>query len=144
MNNLQRLHSRRLINVLTLATALAATLAFTGCASAPPKTPQEQVKELAAKRWEALIAGKWDDAYAMLAPSYRAVTPMNRYRGKFGVGGWSSAEVFTVTCETTSSCTARVVVTVQIPAITRNNKGLSAPVDETWVEEDGKWWMLDK
>jgi len=127
-----------------LGSTLAVALTLSGCASLKPKSPEEQVTELAGKRWAALIAGKWDDAYGMLAPSFRAVTPMATYRGKFGPGGWTGAEVFKVTCETEGACTARVIVTVHIPAITRNNKGLSAPVDETWVQEEGRWWFLDK
>jgi len=144
MKKQQSLHSHSRVRYLTLAVSLAVTLAFTGCASMTPKTPQEQVKDLALKRWEALIGGKWETAYAMLAPSYRAVTSFNSYRGKFGVGGWSNAEVHSVICETESACTARMVITLKIPSITHNDKGITAPVNEAWVEEDGKWWMLDK
>lgn len=134
----------RLKPKLALAVALAAAV-LAGCATAPPSTKEQTVANLAAKRWDALRAGKFEDAYAMLSPSQRAVTPFQRWRGKFGgAAGWSDVEVVSVTCETDSACTARMLVSVVMPALTRNNKPLTAPVNETWVEEEGRWWLLDK
>lgn len=113
------------------------------CASAPPATPQEQVRARAQARWDAYIAGRFEQAYAYLSPASRAMLPYQRWRGAIGnLTTWKSAEVDTVTCETSDKCIVRVKVQHE-PLLLRGKLGtISTALDETWLIDEGQWWLM--
>jgi hypothetical protein len=127
--------------VPALLTALAVTLS--GCASlTASKEPSAVVHERAQTRWNALVAGQIDKAYTYTAPSYRAVTPFQTYRGTFGAGAsWEAAEVTDVRCEA-ERCEVAVRVRIVLPV--RTLGPITTDTKEVWVREQGQWWLYQK
>ena len=123
--------------------ALAAALV--GCAAMGPQLPPEQlVAQLAAARWEALVAQDFDKAYTLAAPSFRQVTNADAYKKKRqGVPvKWLSAKVLRVQCEE-KKCDVRISLESK-PIVPFTYKGtIASGLDETWVLEGGKWWFLE-
>lgn len=126
-----------------LIVAAAAGL-LASCASTPT-TPEAAVAARANARWQSYIAGDFEKAYAYLSPSSRALIPFAIWRGGIrGFTTWKSAEVASVTCETSDKCIARVKVVHQ-PLMMRSRLGtIDSAIDETWLFEDGQWWLLEK
>jgi type IV pilus biogenesis protein CpaD/CtpE len=139
-----------------LAALLAATLA--GCASAPSADPvaaaQAAVQQRAQQRADAIVREDAAAAYAFAAPSYRRLVTPQTYAVRMAAMPvrWLQARVHQVTCPlddgatTPQRCTVQLEVTSQprlpLPA------GLRAPftgmVQQTWVQADGQWWLLDE
>lgn len=136
-------HARafRVRRVLTVgAVALAAVVA--GCASISPK-PEEIVADRAKARWALMLDGDVKSAYEYLAPSVRKLLPADRYVSRFGAAaGLDSASVIASSCDSEVRCTARI--RVERPPILGGRKGdkISTHFDETWVKEDGQWWLF--
>lgn len=126
------------------AGAATALLALAACAATTPAPPEQLVAQRAAARWQALIAGDFEKAYGFTTPSYRALTPFERYRA--GIGGavtWLGAEVVRVECET-EKCTAVIKIEAR-PMLATPYKGtITTGVDETWLLEQGQWWLYQK
>lgn len=121
---------------LFLAAALVA-----GCAALAPAKPEDVVRERAQARWNALLAGEWAKAYRYMAPSYRALVAENRYVNQFGGGvAWVDAKVIRVTCDD-HRCTARMEVAVRPTLRGRPGQTVTTGFDETWILEEGEWWM---
>ena len=139
------MHARRFI--CPLAALAAATLAaslLAGCAAFGVATPERTVQERSAERWKALIAGDFNKAYGYMAPSYRAVTSLERYRSSIGgVAAWVGAEVIRVECAT-DKCIARVKIEAKPTALMHFKANINTGVDETWLLEDGQWWLFQK
>lgn len=126
-------------------TPLALAGALAGCAALGPAAPAEQlVSQLATKRWDALVAQDFDTAYSLAAPSYRQLTNADAYKKKKqGVPvKWLSAKVLRVKCEE-KKCDVRIALESKpiVPFSYRGN--IVSGLDESWVLEDGKWWILE-
>lgn len=123
--------------------ALVIAVLATACATVPPpppKTPEEIVTERANERWKAAIVGDVEKSYSFTAPSYRAVVPLERYRGRFGTAVMrESAETVNVTCEATR-CEAVIRINFVVPTARRMGTQ-QTHVRETWVLEEGQWWL---
>ena len=127
----------------TLAACIAAAC-IAGCAGLSPAKPEDAVRQRATARWQALIGGNVEQAYGLLAHSYRAVTPLSRYKGSFGGAvTWVSADVFKVDCEP-EKCTARVRIDFQHPLAAKVGGVLSTHIDEIWLLEGNQWWLFQK
>jgi hypothetical protein len=127
--------------------ALAAALVLgllAGCASTP-KTPEEAVRLRAQERWNAYLAGDFKKAYGYLSPGSRAIVPYERWRAMAGGAvAWKSAEVMSVTCETSEKCTALLKVSYE-PALMRGKVGsIERGLEETWLLDSGRWWLLQQ
>ncbi len=106
------------------------------------KPPEEIVKKRSEERWQALVNGQFDKAYEYLAPSYRAVNSFERYRSNFGnAASWQNAQVLSVACET-DKCDVRL--RIQLKLAVRGVDTVATALNETWLLEDGKWWLFQK
>jgi hypothetical protein len=126
-----------------LATVVAVA-ALWGCATMSGK-PDDAVRNRADQVWKALVAGDLDKSYGFMPPSYRAVTPLERYKKGFGGAvKWIGAEVAWVKCDTEDKCIAHMKVDAQpfIGGFRRQTPPLTNYFDETWVREDGQWWLF--
>jgi len=122
---------------------LLGAIALAGCAALSPK-PEDAVRQRAQARWDALLAGEWGKAYRYMAPSYRALVEEKRYVNQFGGGaGWVSAEVVNVTCEE-DRCTVRMQVAFRPVLGARVGNVATTSFDETWIREEGQWWMYQR
>ena len=124
----------------TLAWAIAAA-ALAGCASMN-SSPEEAVRDRATHSWNARVANDFDTAYRLTTPSFRAVTPLASYKNGFsGAVQWASAEVVSVSCDTTDKCLAKMKVVAKPLVLTmRRNLPITTYFDETWIREAGQWW----
>lgn len=125
---------------------LAATLwaaLLSGCASLPGQTPDEIVKARASERWQLLIKGDVEKAYAMLNDGYRQITPYERYRGKITNGMWVSADVIETNCAP-EKCTVRIRLVAKPPLGAHFGDNITTHFDETWLLEEGQWHFLQQ
>lgn len=120
--------------------------ALTGCAGlGAPVTPEQAVKERAQARWEALIKRDFDKAYTYLEPSYRALNSAEAYgNGRGTIASWTAAEVLDVTCPDADKCTTKVRINVNAPGMPKGLRDINTVVNETWLREDGQWWLFQK
>ena len=126
--------------------ASACVLSFTlvGCASLQP-APEETVRKLAIQRWQALLAGKFDQAYEFATPAFRKLRTVDFYRANRSAVPvkWVSAEVLRVDCEP-QRCSVKIKL-ISKPIMPGFNKlNLETSLDEVWILEDGQWWMFEK
>lgn len=129
----------------SLAATLCAVLALSACASLGGSSPQEQVRQRATERWQALLAGEYSRAYNYNTPSFRAVLTVDGYRNRFGSAvTWLGAEVVRVECPEVSRCTAVVRIDYRPVMSHQADAKISTHVDETWISENGKWWLFQK
>lgn len=121
-----------------------ATVALLGaCAGTFKSTPEELVRERAAKRWQALIAGDFQKAYEYLTPGSRAVTPYAQYRARIGGAvTFKSAEPVSVVCETSEKCVVKVKVRYEAVLLRPRLGTIERYLDETWLQDAGQWWFL--
>jgi hypothetical protein len=121
---------------------LAGALALAGCAALGARGPEDIVRERAQARWNALLAGKFEDAYAYLSPSSRAVVSLQRFRSSFGsVVAWKSAEVHKVECKQTDRCIVSIKVRYQPMMRVGGLSTIETSVEETWLLDGGQWWL---
>jgi hypothetical protein len=107
--------------------------------------PEDQVRQRATERWQALIAGQFSQAYTFNTPGFRAVVTPDGYRNRFGGAvSWTGVEVIRVECPEANKCQAELRIDFK-PTLSLQNSGkLSTHIDETWLLEDGKWWFFQK
>lgn len=124
---------------------LMLSMTLTGCSGLDLNTPPEQVvRKLATHRWQALMSRDFEKAYEFSVPSYRQIRTAEYYRSKRQATPvqWLSAEVLVVECQK-ETCSVRIKLESK-PIIPSQFKGtLQSGLDETWVFEDGRWWMLE-
>jgi hypothetical protein len=126
-----------------LLVAAAAALLLAGCATQPLPTREEVVATRALARWQAQIAGDFEKVYGYLSPASRALMPYTVWRGGIrGFTAWKSAEVVSVTCETSEKCIARVKVVHQPMMLRRSLGSIDSAVDEIWLLDGGEWWLF--
>lgn len=130
---------------LALLAGLVATLS--GCATMGSK-PEDQVKALANQRWQYLVAGDFDKAYEMAAPGFRKIRPLRDYRVRKSAVPvkWLAAEVLRVSCTPTeqpTKCLVRIKLDSEAMVPGAPKGVLSSGIDETWLFEDGRWWMFE-
>jgi len=116
------------------------------CGTITPLAPEDVVARRAQDRWDALIKGDIDAAYAYLSPAYRRMKSLESYkRGIFGVGIWQKAEVDRVVCERLDVCSVTVLVTTRL-ALPRIGTPMESttPVYERWIRERDQWWYVPK
>ena len=132
-------------SVFARSTALVlAVAALAGCASMAT-SPEAIVKQRATQQWQARIAGDLEKTYQFTTPSFRGGKTLESY--KKGIGSAvviKSAEVASVTCESEDKCVVNAKVEAQ-PNLMLGRRAVppfTTYVDETWLREDGQWWLF--
>lgn len=122
--------------------AAAMAVALAGCASVSAgRSPEEVVRQRAAERAEAFVKGDYDRSYSLTAPSYRKLRDLDAYKRSFGPGAqWEKAEVKNVSCEPVR---CKVAIAVNVKPLMRGRFGdtITVQFEETWLLEDGNWWL---
>lgn len=125
---------------LTTLALTCAAMVLGGCAALAPSTPEQVVQKRSTEYWEARMAGNYEKAYALSAPSYRKLRTEPQFRMQFGSGaGIERAEVNKVECEA-ERCRVqlKVGVTLALPGINLNT--VDTYINEIWLLEEGQWW----
>ena len=98
---------------------------------------REVVAERAEARWQALIKGDVEAAYGFLSAGSKKVTPLVTYKGIIKPGMWRQAKAEKVECKE-ELCTVQLAVTYDAKMM----KGITTPIWETWIIEDGSAWYV--
>lgn len=126
------------------ATAAFAAVALAGCATMAT-TPEAIVKARATQQWQARITGDLETSYKLTTPSFRGAKTLESYKKGFGGAVViKSAEVATVTCENADKCIVNAKVEAQ-PNLVLGRRAVpsfTTYIDETWLREDGQWWLF--
>jgi hypothetical protein len=101
------------------------------------KSIEDQVKERATKRWEALIRGDLDTAYSYFSRATKETYPIELYRTRMRPGMWREVKVDSVKC-TDGLCEVSVIVNFDHARL----KGIVTPVAERWIVQDGLAWYV--
>jgi hypothetical protein len=92
-------------------------------------------------RWRALIDGNLRAAYEFQLPSYRAVTPFEKFRAQFGKAVvWHMATAEQVGYDSPAVARVRVAVDVSILPSTGEAIRSVTRMREVWLKRDGQWW----
>ena len=125
--------------------AAAMIAAVAGCATVPAKEEDNSIiKERAVTRWNLLIAHKADQAYDYLSPGFRSTISREKYADEMNQRGvhWDKVNYVSQECEATT-CKVRLLVDYRITL--KGSVGTvksMAPLVETWIKTDGKWYFL--
>lgn len=127
-----------------LLVAVLAVVMLSACATAPvsgvkasPADASSEVRALAQGRWDALLRGDVTAAYGYLSPASRAMVSLLQYQREIHIGFWKRAVVEAVSCEP-EVCKVGVTVTYDY----RDVKGVENTLNESWVNDGGKWWFV--
>jgi len=128
----------RLISVA----AVSASLVLGACSSLGLQTPQGQATQRANARWQALVASQFDLAYSYNTPGFRALVTPETYRGRIGSAvKWVSAEVSKVNCPQADKCDVQIKLNYKPILGGRAGDTYATYLDESWLLEDGQWWI---
>jgi hypothetical protein len=126
--------------------ALAPVAADKGVSGAETPAQERADEEVLMKRvedrWLALIDGNFRAAYEFYLPSYRAVTPFEKFRGQFGSAvAWHVATAEEVSYDGLEVARVRVAIEAStLPASTGDAIRSVTRVREVWLKRDGQWW----
>jgi len=121
-------------------------VSISGCASvprggltkdSPPEVKRAVVTERINARWDALIKGDVDEAYAYLSAASKEAYPLNVYKGKVHPGMWRSVKIDSLDCEA-EICNAGMTLTYDHSRM----KGVQTPFGEQWIIEKGSAWFI--
>ena len=129
-----------------LAALLAAAL-LAGCAAlAPaPQTPEDSVLARANARWAAMLKRDFATAYGYLAPGVRAVIPEKTFVASVGNAvQWTNVQASKVRCDQPDQCVATVSFEAKVFNPRMKNRTVKSYYEETWVLQDGQWWLFAK
>ena len=111
-----------------------------GDGSAPalsPEAKREAVTARVSARWDALIKGDLDAAYALLSPTSRETVTLAQFKARTRKGGFREAKVESVDCSA-DVCLVKLRLTYDV----RLMKGVQTPIEETWIFEKGEPWLV--
>ncbi len=137
---------QRLGKPALLFALMMAGVFLTACATAP-ESSGNFIAERAQDRWDALLAGDFETAYAFYSPGYRSSTSMIDLAFKIRSQRvqWVSAEYQDHSCvERVCSVDFRVGFKVIKPVKGMQVWESSSLIDEKWVKTEGQWWYLPK
>lgn len=121
----------------------SAVVVLFGCATlgpnSAPEAKQAAVTERAKARWNAELKGDLDASYTFLSPATRQVVSLATYKTRGQATRLKAAEVESVKCEG-AACRVRVLVTYDH----RLMKGITTPIEEDWIIEDGQAWYVHR
>jgi hypothetical protein len=129
------------------AVAFVALFGLTSCAVSPvgdgsgapasPEAKREAVETRVKARWDALIKGDLDSAYALLSPASREVTTLENFKQHTRKSGFREAQIDKVECGS-ELCTVKLWITYDHQLM----KGIRTPMEETWIFDKGQAWYV--
>jgi len=109
-----------------------------------PDVNAERLSERAQQRWDAMVDGDFERAYAFELPTYRNLFTLNTFKAQYaGSRGWVKAAVTSVDEPGGARAKVEIQVSQQIPiAPGAAPEILAATVAEMWLFRDGAWWRV--
>lgn len=109
-----------------------------GCASTISVAPEVAVAARAQERWDALLARDMEKAYGYISPAGRISMTLEVYRGRVNPQYWRKIKVKEVSCKP-DVCDVALDLDYSVDGI-----ALKTIVNETWIFDSGKWWIVYK
>jgi hypothetical protein len=138
-----------IFNFLRVAFFGLAVVLVSSCVTAPLSSPasdlgqggsgagiEKLVMSRAQQRWDALMAGELNQAYAFISPSGRAKLQAQDYRARVNTAHFRKAVVQEATCQQ-DSCEVKVSLDYVV-----GNLPLNQILSEIWILDEGKWWFV--
>ena len=130
--------------LLARGVVMAFLVVAAGCATtgrltkdSSPEAKVAAVSERVNARWDALIKSDLALAYTYLSPASREIVSLESYKRQARGTGFQDAKIDKVECDG-AVCNVRLFVTYDHRMI----KGLTTPLDEKWVIDEGKAWYV--
>lgn len=122
----------------------AVAFALAGCSGtlggltreSPAEVKAEAAKARTQAKWAAILQGDLDTAYAFLSPASRSLVSRDAFKAQFR-RPFRSMTVDAVACEP-EICKVKITVYYDHPMM----KNIPAPVEESWVLEQGQLWFV--
>jgi hypothetical protein len=128
--------------------AAVALLVVACTPSDPPQSPpsdSEIASERAQARWNALIAGEHEAAYAYYTPGFREQMSVVDFTidMRSRPVQWVAAEVIGAECDG-DRCELEIDLEYRVPSAPAQLSGMGnrRPIDETWLRIDDTWWFV--
>ena len=129
--------------VTRLLAAVLISVLISACAATKPA--QHPVVDRAEARWNALISGKLETAYALYSPGYRSAHSLI----DFGVEmrtrrvQWTSAEYLEHDCDETR-CKVKFKLGFRVRGALPGIDAFDSfqHVEDSWIKTGGQWWYL--
>ena len=135
----EHLHRRFL-----LLACMISGLFLSACAS-QAVDPENVISARAQNRWDALLAGDFETAYAFYSPGYRSTMSMIDFAVRIRTQPvrWTSADYQDHSC-TETTCTVRFKIGYMVskPVVGLDKWEDSSILKEKWIKTDGQWWYL--
>lgn len=127
---------------LRLGVVLTALSVLSACGTlSEPQTDEARVYDRATKKWNAMISGKWQEAYAFATPAYRQAVSLEAFIGSHsGPVARKGFAVRSVECAVDVCDVVVRVAFVPMVAVGRNLE-LETDYKERWVKVDGDWYV---
>jgi len=135
-------YSQSQLRLVTRGLAAAGIgLVLGACAAIEQVTVDEakrEVTERVLQRWDHLTKGQTDKVYQFLSPASRSTLSFEAFRKRQAAGRWwRSMAIEKVDCRA-DTCQVTMAVEYDLYEI----KGLKRTVEETWIKEEGTWWLV--
>jgi hypothetical protein len=90
----------------------------------------------AQQRWDALMQGELNQAYAFISPTGRAKLQAQDYRTRVNTGHFRKAVVQEASCQI-DSCDVKVSLDYVV-----GDLPLKQTLSEIWILDEGNWWFV--
>lgn len=100
------------------------------------------VSRLAQERWDLLLKGDLDRAYAYLSEGSRQLRTLEQYKARIKPGLWRGAKVESAECAE-EVCKVQVRIGYKVKRAGAVQEG-ETYVEERWVREGGRWGYFAK
>jgi len=139
------LHFSSAVKSISRALLGGALLLLAACATIVPT--EQLIEQRATARWDAILSGNLEDAYAYLSPGYRSSVSSLQYQRSILLKTvhWTGAEYIESDCvETTCKVKISLDYTVYaaIPGVKSYSR--SKVIEESWLQLDGSWYLVPK
>lgn len=122
-------------------TVLVTAAGLAGCAVFQPDPPEVAVKKRAQAYWDARVARKPAEAYALVTPAYRQVRTVQQYVAQVGTAaGVRGASVYSTECQA-ERCVVRMELQASPPVPQVKLGTVAMYVNEVWLLDGGKWFL---
>jgi len=132
--------------LLLCGAPLAAEPAAAAPESAPAKLDPKSPEGRAVARWEAVIAGKYEDAYGYLSPGVQSAKPKAAWVKEISERPvrWTKARFFDKACDSETACLVRLEVHFTAPLQGAPGGMLSSPsfLTEHWIKVKRRWYFV--
>jgi len=125
------------VAVLSLASCAVSPIGDEKAAAGGSEARRKAVETRVNERWTALIKGDLQGSYGYLSPASRETLSFEQYQKVMRKTGLRDAKIESIDCDA-DACKVKLWITYDH----RLMKGVSTPLEETWVFDKGQAWFV--